>query len=466
MLQNNDTFELKYLTGKVLEYDTKTRFVKVFIPKLTPSLYQNEIKEYETLVNTSNMNIKNSLSVDAIIKHSNVLICRPYDYTQKMPDIGSYIEVITFDDDISKLLWRHPIAVNNNYYSVIADEKYDTLVTVTVNNIDYEIKSEDHINIEVPDSFKLTLINENKTKTFRLSENIGTDMNSLKNKLSELNDNMNTAVMIYKESLIDLLQCNIFDNIAEKYNEIITNKLESCNNFTELYSAKNIITKFNKSLNTIKSNIDKLTNAGKTDIVNTINSELLNINTAPFSSYTYIIDGMLATSSITRYIRLHCTAKINNEFVINPNIEAKLDDNILNIINNSNYTFAYEDNHEYSSNQVYSENGIFTNWYTQTGTLITDTDTIVDNIDIYPAYLQLVGTYFNDTNDNNKIKMKFTVEHSIISDSGKIMLDTQNISIIVKIGNTTQIYMTPIEITGDKIVATIVYNNNTISLTL
>lgn len=471
MLQNNDSFELKYLTGKVLAYDTTTRFIKVFIPKMTPSLYQNEIKEYTTSTNVSNMNIKNSLSVDAKIKHSNVVTCRPFDYTQKMPDINSYVEVIPFDDDISKLLWHDPVAVNENYYSVIADEKYDKLVTININDVTYEIKSEDKINIEVPDSFKLTLINEDKTKTFKLSENIGNDVNSLKDELSDLKANMNIATEIYRESLLDLLKCNVFESIAEKYNSEISANLNSCTNFSELYTSKNKINKFNNALNAIKTNIDKLTNVNKNDTVSTINEELLLLNSVSFDSYENILNGLLTISRINRNITLYGNALINDNYVLNPSIDVTLDDNILTKINeyiaNNAVEFKYDDNHEYSAECTYS--GSFIGWYTKDGKAISNDNVISDDITVYPAYVQLIATYTT----NNTVSL--SVEYSFNTNSGKVMLTGDDITIYIDgtkytktttdaDGNATTNEL-DVNMYSNKI-ATITYNNIEISLTL
>lgn len=159
----------------VIENDPQTRRLAVYIPKLMPVISEDKF-EATTLTNygqtlnipyDNNIQIRNSIWVNA------------RDYNEPLPKPGSKVYVRFIEDDPTMGIWEK--FNQNNDYEVIDAEKYKYLYTATIRENSFKINEADNLVLSLPDNFKIIKSENDKTKTFTI-----TDTNETIKKLNDL----------------------------------------------------------------------------------------------------------------------------------------------------------------------------------------------------------------------------------------------------------------------------------------
>jgi hypothetical protein len=90
----NNTFNISELyVGKVVSVYIETHELEVYVPKLMPTL------------NYGFSNTVYSIDLQSEVLKTNTLICKPNDFKERLPDIGSLVHVRFLDNDIKKIYW-------------------------------------------------------------------------------------------------------------------------------------------------------------------------------------------------------------------------------------------------------------------------------------------------------------------------------------------------------------------------
>lgn len=142
-----------YFIGTVVGYDTSTRELDVFIPKLMPNIADGR-KDVSIKTNLGNNKINIKHNENLIISSS--IKVKAEDKDESIPEIGSKV-MIYFLDERFELGYWYKFNVNGDY-NVIEDEKYKLLNTFYINDSFNEVYEEDTISIELPEGF--SVVNE------------------------------------------------------------------------------------------------------------------------------------------------------------------------------------------------------------------------------------------------------------------------------------------------------------------
>lgn len=157
----------QYFIGTVVGYDVNTREVDVFIPKLMPAIPDGQ-KDRTSLTNLGNPNI--NIKYNKNITMSSSIKLKPYDMDSPLPEINSKVMVFFLE---GQLRWGYWSKFNpNGDYEVIESEKYEELYKLQIGDKEVLIKSDDKVEIELPEGFNVILTEdkENKIKHFRVSQ--------------------------------------------------------------------------------------------------------------------------------------------------------------------------------------------------------------------------------------------------------------------------------------------------------
>ena len=88
----NNTFKIRDLyIGKVVSIDASTHEIEVYIPKLMPTL------SYGFSNTTYNVDLQSE------VLKTNTLLCKPFDFKERVPDVNSIVAVFFLDEDIKKV---------------------------------------------------------------------------------------------------------------------------------------------------------------------------------------------------------------------------------------------------------------------------------------------------------------------------------------------------------------------------
>lgn len=153
-----------YFIGTVKDYDTVTRKVAVYLPKLMPGIAEDQA-DIDTMTNygmrgTDNLQLRPTISSKSYIWVSSA------DSRIKMPEAGSRVCVIFLDERIDMGYWL-PFNPSGDF-TVIDAEKYDKLHKLKIGNSTVEINTDDEIQINLPDGYRTTMTTEGKTTTINV----------------------------------------------------------------------------------------------------------------------------------------------------------------------------------------------------------------------------------------------------------------------------------------------------------
>lgn len=153
-----------YFIGTVKDYDTVTRKVAVYLPKLMPGIAEDQA-DIDTMTNygmrgTDNLQLRPTISSKSYIWVSSA------DSRIKMPEPGSRVCVIFLDERIDMGYWL-PFNPSGDF-TVIDAEKYDKLHKLKIGNSTVEINTDDEIQINLPDGYRTTMTTEGKTTTINV----------------------------------------------------------------------------------------------------------------------------------------------------------------------------------------------------------------------------------------------------------------------------------------------------------
>ena len=153
-----------YFIGTVKDYDTVTRKVAVYLPKLMPGITEDQ-DDIDTMTNygmhgTDNLQLRPTISTKSYIWVSSA------DSRTKLPDVGSHVCVIFLDERIDMGYWL-PFNPSGDF-NVIPAEKYDKLHKLKIGNSTVDIDTEDEIQINLPDGYRTTTTTEGKVKTINV----------------------------------------------------------------------------------------------------------------------------------------------------------------------------------------------------------------------------------------------------------------------------------------------------------
>lgn len=172
-----DSFEGSFI-GTVVGYDTATREVDVFIPKLMPGIPDGQ-KNIKTKTNLGNNSIK--IKYNANITLSSSIRVKAENADDPLPNIGSKVSIYFLEGQFRWGYWKkfNP----NGDYEVIEEEKYAKLYTIRIGEKEVLVEEEDSVEIELPDGFDVILTEDrkNKVKHFRISQD-----NEIINRVTQL----------------------------------------------------------------------------------------------------------------------------------------------------------------------------------------------------------------------------------------------------------------------------------------
>lgn len=155
--------------GTVKSYNTQTREVLVYIPKLMPGI--SETQNIITITNYGNSSL-NRIGYNKNITFSNGIWLLPKNADDKLPNIGSKVMVQFLENNPSMGYWEK--FNQNNDYSIIDSEKYDKLHTLTINGVTSEIYEDDDIEINLPDIFESVVVKDKDNKKIKINISVDT----------------------------------------------------------------------------------------------------------------------------------------------------------------------------------------------------------------------------------------------------------------------------------------------------
>ena len=169
--------------GTVYSYDVNTREIEAFIPKLMPAIAEGRDK-IKYMTNLGSTSLNNVLYNNYITIKSTMTI-KAYDKDEAMPEIGSKVAIFFLDADITRPYWTKFNMQGD--YEVIESEKYPKRAYLKIGSKQITINNDDLIKIELPDNYKVILIEDGKTKTFKLTpeSDIAVRLMSLENKVGQ-----------------------------------------------------------------------------------------------------------------------------------------------------------------------------------------------------------------------------------------------------------------------------------------
>lgn len=225
------------LNGKfiatVYGYNTATRELDVFIPKLMPMIPEGQ-KERNIITNLGNPKI--NIKYNSKLKLKSTIKVRAKDAEQAIPNKGSKVLVQFYDDEYSLGFWEK--FNTNNDYDVIEEEKYPRKFFLTVNNKKVPVNLDDEIVLNINGS-NISLVEKEKLKML----NIISDSN-----LEEQN----------------VLFSNLFNDQQRRLNEIEKNIQDQFTSITEIITENQTnIEIINQTVATLKENITELNNTIK-----------------------------------------------------------------------------------------------------------------------------------------------------------------------------------------------------------
>jgi len=155
-----------YFIGTVLEININSREVAAFIPRLMPAIAGG--KSYSATIVTSTNPKISGLDYTPTLRIRNSIWLQPWDYKEPMPKVGSKIAVYFLDGNPKLGYW---ILFNpNNNYEVIDEEKYKNIFRLNISGRNISVLEEDTVSINFPESFNLVYNENQKTKTFSLTQ--------------------------------------------------------------------------------------------------------------------------------------------------------------------------------------------------------------------------------------------------------------------------------------------------------
>lgn len=169
--------------GIVEKYNLNTREVAVYIPKFMPGIPE---EKKETSAKTKyDGTIVSDISYASTIKTSAYIWAAAKDLSAKMPKVGSRVLLTYIDGNPDLLYWE---AFNpNGDYTVVDDEKYDKVNSVTIGGRTVDLYEDDNLIINLPTEYRTTCIRQGKQILMNiLSDSDNTEtLNVLKNRVGE-----------------------------------------------------------------------------------------------------------------------------------------------------------------------------------------------------------------------------------------------------------------------------------------
>jgi len=153
--------------GNVLDINTETRHIAVYIPKFMPGIAAGNSQVLSTRTNTSNVAVSN-IEISSQIKTRNSIWIQARDFKEALPKIGSKVSVWIIDGNLKTAYWS-PFNPNNNY-EVLDEEKYNTLFNLQIQDTLISLSEEDTLIFDMPNSMSVVYSEDNKFKTIKITQ--------------------------------------------------------------------------------------------------------------------------------------------------------------------------------------------------------------------------------------------------------------------------------------------------------
>lgn len=162
-----NTIESGYYIGTVMDINTETREIQVYIPKLMPIIDSADNVTYRTKSYDFNLSLTGTSAVDNNVTFRKSITARAEDKDETMPDKGSKVIVYFIDNNPNLVFWKKfnvlGLEYEKNFEDSLNKEKLFTINFIKNNSIlnHVDIHKGDFIDIEIPGDLQFTLDKKN-----------------------------------------------------------------------------------------------------------------------------------------------------------------------------------------------------------------------------------------------------------------------------------------------------------------